>query len=482
MKRRPSNSRLGPFGFRLIGAATLVLLGACSATPVVMNSALGNSANANAAESAHVSNPGGDTTIILAFSGGGTRAAALSYGVLKGLKAVPLPGKSGNSLLDEVDAISAVSGGSFTAAYYALKGDAIFQDYEKSFLKADIEAELKGSILSFLHLFSRESRSQKAMRIYDQHLFHGARFADLTRPNAPALIINASDLGQGARFSYTQEYFDLLCSDLKTVPLAQAVTASSAVPLVFSPVLLKNYQGCETRTSKQIDRLAARTDISAPLAQNVDTLQRYTRHEGAQYLHLVDGGITDNLGLRALYDLIAARGGIESFWQRMHRPSPRRFVIISVDGMRSSDLQIDNSPESPSIVNTVQRVTDMQMDRYSADTLSMVTESAKSWVKIWSQPSAPVELYFLHLHFKQLQDPRLRDSLYLIPTALTLPPQQVDELIATGELLLRSNPEFKRLLQDLGANPRAVQSATKLQLPSVLAQENPEAKPAATQK
>jgi NTE family protein len=445
--------------------AATIFLAACSATPVVMNPPLGAKGMADATRMNRLPNrqsatSPNRTTIVLAFSGGGTRAAALSYGVLKGLRAVPLPGQSGRNLLDEVDAISAVSGGSFTAAYYALKGDAIFDDFEKNFLKADIEKELKDNIFSVAHVFSRQSRSQKAMGVYDKHLFHGARFADLTRANSPVLIINSSDLGQGARFSYTQEYFDLLCSDLSAVPISQAVTASSAVPLVFSPVLLKNYQGCETRTGKTIDKLLSRDNLPAPMAQNLATLQRYGSHERANYLHLIDGGVTDNLGLRALYDLIAAQGGPAGFWRRLERPAPRRFVIISVDGMRSSDLQLDASPEAPSILNTVQAVTDMQMDRYSADTLNMVGESAKSWVQVWSQPGAPVELYFLHLHFRQLQDARLRDALYLIPTALTLPADQVDELVNTGEQLLRSNPEFTRLLKDLGASQAELKAAT----------------------
>ena len=460
------STRLDSFCHTLILTLALLLAG-CSATPIVINPPLGasntperlrtNSLPARADKLVE-----DRTTVILAFSGGGTRAAALSYGVLQALRDTPLPsGGKRKRLLDEVDAISAVSGGSFTAAYYALKGDGIFKDFEPNFLKRDIESELKSTIFSLSHIFSRDSRSQQAMRVYDKRLFHGARFSDLTRPNAPVLVVNASDLGQGARFSYTQEYFDLICSDLSGLPLSHAVTASSAVPLVFSPVLLKNYQGCETKTARSIDSLAARTDAAEPIAQNLSLLQRYATRENSRYLHLIDGGVTDNLGLRALYDLIAAHGGVESFWPRIGKPTPRRFVIISVDGMRSSDLKLDAQPEAPSLLQTVQAVTDMQMDRYSADTLSLVTESAKSWAKTWSRPGAPVELYFVHLHFRQLEDVRLRDALYLIPTALTLPAEQVDDLVATGAKLLRDNPEFKRLLQDLGAKPPAANLTAK---------------------
>ena len=72
-----------------------------------------------------------ETFVVLTFSGGGTRAASLSYGVLKELKNTILPGTR-RTVLDEVDVISTVSGGSFTGAYYALFGDRIFSDFEWS--------------------------------------------------------------------------------------------------------------------------------------------------------------------------------------------------------------------------------------------------------------------------------------------------------------------------------------------------------------
>ena len=70
--------------------------------------------------------------VLLAFSGGGTRAAAFSYGVLEKLARTEIiwDGRR-RRLLDEVDLISSVSGGSFTAAYYGLFGDRIFEDFEE---------------------------------------------------------------------------------------------------------------------------------------------------------------------------------------------------------------------------------------------------------------------------------------------------------------------------------------------------------------
>ena len=92
--------------------------------------------------------------VVLAFSGGGTRAAALSYGVLEELARTRIvwEGKSGR-LLDEVDLISSVSGGSFTAAYYGLFGDRIFSDFESAFLKRNIQSRLLAPYFSPVNWF-----------------------------------------------------------------------------------------------------------------------------------------------------------------------------------------------------------------------------------------------------------------------------------------------------------------------------------------
>ena len=87
-----------------------------------------------------------EAMVLLAFSGGGTRAAALSYGVLEELRRThisvggqPEPDRS---FLDEVDMVTGVSGGSFTALAYALYGERLFTEFEPRFLKRDVQGEL----------------------------------------------------------------------------------------------------------------------------------------------------------------------------------------------------------------------------------------------------------------------------------------------------------------------------------------------------
>ena len=97
--------------------------------------------------------PGADETFIaLTFSGGGTRAAALAYGVLDRMRRIKVPGTD-RTLLDEVDAISTVSGGSFTGAYYGLFGDRLFTDFRKNFLERNIQCDLALKVANPLNWF-----------------------------------------------------------------------------------------------------------------------------------------------------------------------------------------------------------------------------------------------------------------------------------------------------------------------------------------
>ena len=89
------------------------------------------------------------TFFVLSFSGGGTRAAAFSYGVLEELHSTEvIVNGQHRRLIDEVDVITGVSGGSFTALSYALYGDRLFCEYEERFLKRDVQGALTRRVLN----------------------------------------------------------------------------------------------------------------------------------------------------------------------------------------------------------------------------------------------------------------------------------------------------------------------------------------------
>ena len=187
--------------------------------------------------------------MVLAFSGGGTRAAAFSYGVLEFLKSTEVVAPNGAKLrlIDAVDMITGVSGGSFTALAYGLYGEKLFADYEQRFLKRDVQGELVSRAFNPKYwgdyIGGTAGRSELAANFYDEILFNGATFGDLDRGDGPFIVASATDISTGSRVPFNQSVFNLLCSDLNAVRLSRAAAASSAVPVVLSTVTLNNYGG-----------------------------------------------------------------------------------------------------------------------------------------------------------------------------------------------------------------------------------------------
>ena len=141
-----------------------------------------------------------ELVLYLTFSGGGTRAAAFAYGLLEELREteVTINGQT-RRLLDEVDAISAVSGGSFTAGYYGLFGDRIFDTFESNFLKKNIQGALTRRILlnpfNWVRLVSPTfDRSDLAAEYYDKYVFEKGTFGDIAARKGPMILINATDM------------------------------------------------------------------------------------------------------------------------------------------------------------------------------------------------------------------------------------------------------------------------------------------------
>jgi NTE family protein len=392
-----------------------------------------------------------ELTLAVAFSGGGTRAAALAYGVMQELRdtRILINGKE-LRLLDSISAISSVSGGSFTSAYYGLYGDRLFVDFEERFLRRDVEGALLRGLLNPLRWFSSRGRTDMAVAYYQESLFGDATFADLMRKDAPLILINTSDLSSGARFSFVQEYFNLLCSDLASFSLARAVTASSAVPVVFDPVVVENYAGCAKSLPPWLAAAQKRDNDNPNLRMIVQGDASYEDKVRHQYAQFVDGGITDNLGLRAMLDMIEVVGGAKEYLQSVGIATPRRIAIISVNASADTPLGIGATREAPGLETTLDAVTNIQLHRYNVATLQQTQQSLERWARELSTPERPVTQYFIRLSFEEVPEGPLRRFLNDVPTSLALDDVQVDRLIATGRELLRNNAEFQRLLASLG--------------------------------
>ena len=153
--------------------------------------------------------------------------------------------------------VSAVSGGSITAAYYTLYGDRVFSDYESRFLKQRVQTGLLLRLLAPWNLARVASpkygSSELAAECYDHLLFKGATFADLApRPGRPFLIVNATDLAIGARVEFTQDQFDLLHSDLSKFPHRARGGGIGGVPALFRPGDFEELLGGPSRAGARV--------------------------------------------------------------------------------------------------------------------------------------------------------------------------------------------------------------------------------------
>lgn len=403
----------------------------------------------------------GDHMIMLAFSGGGTRAAALSYGILKELRDTQVDARGQRvRLLDEVDSISSVSGGSFTSAYYGLFGDRIFTDYERVFLRQSIQGTLIRQLFNPAYwwnsVFSGFDRTEMAIDYYDRQIFEGKTFADFDLTKSPYVEINATDLGIGTRFSFIQGIFDLICSDLDQLKVARAVTASSAVPVAFPTIVLKNHAGeCDLSQSRWVNYFMKQDGKDPRVKEIQDRIKAYTDSKARPYVHLVDGGIADNLGLRALTDRLESFGS--GLFMREVGKLPRTVLVISVNAQVKPERGIDRSAAKPSVTDTLDAFSDAQMSLYNEETKLLLDKKLKELGEHLREHGHDIKIYSADVSFESVQAKTMRSYLNNLPTTLELSNQDVDMLIEAASTILRHDPEYRQFFED--NNGRRVKAA-----------------------
>ena len=410
--------------------------------------------------------------IALAFSGGGTRAAALSYGVLKELSKIPIPNQAGQMILGEVDIISSVSGGSFTAAYYGLFGDRIFEDFESKFLYRNIQGELLTEVLkpwNWARLASPYfSRIDIAAELYDETIFDQSTFDSLGgAEHHPYIALNATNLATGAQFTFTQKQFDIIGSDLDSYPVARAVAASSAFPFLLAPISLVNHEAPEGY-DLPVDMKLALKSKSANTRRYLWAKNRTGYHlekEKHPYLHLMDGGLADNVGLRYFLTEYARTSGILS----RRKGSIDHLVVIVVNAKTQPPEELELKKSPPGLKDVAFKTATVSMDNYTFEsvevTKSTLIRSEQARINIEKcrelleeyccagdklQPlGQQYKTHLIEINLLNIKDQELQQELLSLPTSFALETDQVNKLINAGGGLLRDSKEFNTLLQEL---------------------------------
>jgi NTE family protein len=413
----------------------------------------------------------GETIIGVSFSGGGTRASAFSYGVIEELAAHETrSGGTGKSLIDEVRFVSGVSGGSVPAVYFALHGAKTIPAFRDNFLYKDPQSSFDTSVslFSLLAVLDGGLNSKTGFQDWlDKNLFHNATFSDLTRDKAPILWVNASDVYNDTVFTFDSATFAALCSDLKTFKLSEAVSAASAVPGVFSPIVIENFAGqCDYEEPDWVGRIIESPGSFLVVRNQARTLRRYQKAKKHRYLKLYDGGVTDNLGV---HNITTHRERYDSLIEPMspeQAVSMKDLLFIVVNAGTSPKPSFLEKIEGPKGIEGLGAVVDTLMATATARTRDDFFVAMKNWhtdiIKYrcrlgerqvreligdrqgWD--CKDIQFHVLDLTFDQVKDQSLRAKLEQIPTAYVLPQDQVDLLVKTAGQLLRNHPQFKGFL------------------------------------
>jgi len=459
--------------------ALLAVVGGCATRPVNPPLARADPAAGYRFEARQAQVKDKDNMVILAFSGGGTRAAAFSYGALEFLRRTEIVGPTGKRgrLLDEVDVITGVSGGSFTALAYGLYGDKLFVDYEQRFLKRNVQGEIIARTFNpgnWGNLWSTAwGRSELAAELYDEILFNGATFGDLYRGSGPLILASATDISTGSRFVFSQNLFDILCSDLNAIRLSRAAAASSAVPVVLSSLTIDNYGGsCNYAPPAWVKLFIDSAEPPRPAARAIRSLKAmegYNNSVDRPFVHLVDGGVSDNVGMRAVLDAMEVLEALQHAGVPTQLERARRIVIFVVNSLSSPPTDWDRTESPPGTIDILLKSAGVPIDHYSYEAVERLKDTAARWQSMrrvrdatakWAgsdlalaelQRVPNAEVYAIDVSFPALKDKAEFDYLNRQPTSFVLPAEAVDRLRAAAGTIIMDSPEFQRLLGDVGA-------------------------------
>jgi len=414
--------------------------------------------------------------VILAFSGGGTRAAAFAYGALETLRRIEMVqhGKK-TRMLDEIDLITGVSGGSFTALAYGLYGDKLFDEYEKRFLRRDVQGMLVHRLLNPRYWPALASsgwgRSEMAADLYDELLFQGKTFADLDALDGPAIAVGATDLSSGARVVFIPQNFDVMCADLGRIRLARAAAASSAVPVVLSPLTIDNYGGrCGYEEPSWLKQFTESTNPPRPAGRLLKRLRELRELDDAnedRYFHLVDGGVSDNLGLRGVLDYLETFEALRTSGQPTPLDHVKRIIIIVVNSVSAPSNTWNESENPPSALKILEKAAGVPIDRYATESVELLRDIDARWTALreirahalpegagrlrYIENAPDADIHAIEVSFQMIKDAKLRHALNELPTTFHLPDEAIDQLRAAAATILLESPELKEVLQEEAA-------------------------------
>jgi NTE family protein len=420
--------------------------------------------------------------ILVAISGGGSRAAALGWAVLEKLKRNTYPaGGQSRRLIDDVAVVSSVSGGSVVAAYFGLYGADRLDEFEGAFLKPDNMRTLELRALNpftWIRLkFSGNSRITLLQELLDRDVYGGKTFAAMNQADRPFVVLNSTDMASGEVFSFLPSRFDDICADFDSEPVSTGVSASGAFPILLTPVAFKNYSGRPECQSRPVPPwITAHLDQTYARYLNLEEFKRARYadelREGAgasrrfDYIYLQDGGLADNLGVNALMDVIDSThgaaiiaggggGGAETILEAINHGHISKLAVIVVNARTDPPNPLSQKPSRPGLIGMIESTTSVPIDSSTARGENQLDTLLAELQQAPQGDAAGLRIYKIQVDFdlfraQNAEEKTLSDAVQKITTSFSVSSDELRTLERSAEVLLDDSPCYQRLLLEAG--------------------------------
>lgn len=188
---------------------------------------------------------------------------------------------------------------------------------------------------------------------------------------------------------------------------------------------------------------------NARRAMLLNRAESYADKEKRPYIHLVDGGISDNLGIRTAYDRVQGAGGPLGFVNRLGN-EPKNIAFIVVNAETDPVNPMDRIASPPSSREVLGAVTNTQIARYNIESRALMEDSVRNWEEALSSQQHEVNIFLIYLDFDSIIDLDKRRYFNSMATSFSLPNDEVDSLISAGHELLQDSPEFQAFVEAIG--------------------------------
>ena len=183
-----------------------------------------------------------------------------------------------------------------------------------------------------------------------------------------------------------------------------------------------------------------------------------------RYFHLVDGAVSDNLGLRGVLDFLEALEALRLAGKATPLDHVRRVIIFVVNSASSPSLDWNEEENSPAALSILTKAAGVPVDRYANESIELLRDIDARWTAqrairdsaafdkkkdpavAWVANAVNADIYAIEVSFRALSDQRERDYLNQLPTSFALPADAVDRLRAAAKKIILSSPDFQQML------------------------------------